>query len=224
MTSQDFERYADLKSFAHFSSGSWADTLAEAIRRCGRSVSELRLLDIGCGDGKYFNYLCGIGCTPSNIHGVEVSRKRVERCQALGWTNAAYLAPGQPLPYADGSFDVVNLMEVIEHVPADQAPALVADITRVLTPDGMLLISTPNYPIKRFYDIYSAFRFGKWARLKDDPTHVTFYNHHRLSALLGTQFSVMEEKPYKQGFLFEKWPRPFLRHKMFYLCSKQAAS
>jgi SAM-dependent methyltransferase len=49
-----------------------------------------------------------------------------------------------PLPFADGSFDVVWASEVIEHV-ADTARFL-SEIRRVLVPGGRLLVTTPNHP------------------------------------------------------------------------------
>jgi hypothetical protein len=66
------------------------------------------------------------------------------------------------LPYPDGSFDVVTCFEVIEHVPDPNA--VIEEIARLLSTDGVLLISTPNkaeysdknnfnneYHLKEFY-------------------------------------------------------------------------
>jgi ubiquinone/menaquinone biosynthesis C-methylase UbiE len=48
-----------------------------------------------------------------------------------------------PLPFEDGSFDVVWASEVIEHV-ADTARWL-SEVRRVLAPGGRLLVSTPSH-------------------------------------------------------------------------------
>lgn len=48
-----------------------------------------------------------------------------------------------PLPYADASFDTVLLCEVIEHLIRDPAFQL-AEIARVMCPDGTLILTTPN--------------------------------------------------------------------------------
>ncbi|HVY31367.1 MAG TPA: class I SAM-dependent methyltransferase [Polyangiaceae bacterium] len=51
--------------------------------------------------------------------------------------------PNAGLPYADGSFDTVVSMDVIEHV-LDPVPWLL-EARRVLKPNGVLFLTTPNY-------------------------------------------------------------------------------
>ena len=72
-------------------------------------------------------------------------------------------------------------MEVIEHIPAEDGKRVIGELRRVIKPSGVLLISTPNYPVKRFYDYCDAMFHRKWARLRDDPTHVILFNHERLT-------------------------------------------
>ncbi|MDD5093466.1 MAG: methyltransferase domain-containing protein [Dehalococcoidia bacterium] len=50
----------------------------------------------------------------------------------------------QPMPWMDGSFDVVILGEVLEHVPCHPAP-LLRECRRVLKPGGQLIVTTPNF-------------------------------------------------------------------------------
>jgi ubiquinone/menaquinone biosynthesis C-methylase UbiE len=54
----------------------------------------------------------------------------------------------QNLHFRDGSFDLVLLNEVLEHIP-NQQKAL-TEINRVLTPDGLLIVFSPNrwYPFE----------------------------------------------------------------------------
>jgi len=46
-------------------------------------------------------------------------------------------------PYADGSFDVVLFCEMLEHLSTDPLHVM-AEINRVLTKDGLVLLTTPN--------------------------------------------------------------------------------
>ena len=49
------------------------------------------------------------------------------------------------LPFKDGSFDKVVVLEVIEHIPRDGIPRYFGELRRVLAPGGQLLVTTPNY-------------------------------------------------------------------------------
>jgi 2-polyprenyl-3-methyl-5-hydroxy-6-metoxy-1,4-benzoquinol methylase len=216
----DFELYADQKTFNTNIPPTWQASFEKIIGRRGWHAAAIRFLDVGCGDGKFFEYLKSRGLQLDHIDGVEVSHKRVDRCHAIGWTKVRYMDPGSTLPYPDTCFEIVNLMEVVEHVPPGTIDSLLSEAGRVLAPNGVVFISTPNYPIKRFYDVFNAFRHGKWKRLKDDPTHVSLYNHERLHTLLSKHFSTIEEMPFKDGFLYKRFPRPFFRHKVFYACSE----
>lgn len=218
MKSQDFEQYAVDRPINYNVADTWERVLSEARSRLAKDNASMSVLDYGCGDGKYFHVFKDKGFLPENIYGIEVSKLRVERCREIGWTNAEYMEKGSRLPYPDETFDLINFMEVIEHIPAASADQVVYELRRVLKRGGFLLVSTPNYPIKRFYDLVDAFVSRLWRRLRDDPTHVTFYNHKRLHALLDGYFSSVEERVYKPGFLYKRWPRRFFLHKLFFLC------
>ena len=222
--SQDFEGYARVKPFNLNVAPTWAKVFREVVARQATPRAELTCLDFGCGDGKYFPFLLGEGLKADNIHGVEVSHTRVERCHSLGFRNATQIEKGARLPFGDNSFDIINVMEVVEHIPADAIDAVLEEIRRVVRPGGVVLVSTPNYPIKRFYDVYDAVRQGYWKRLRDDPTHVTFYDHRRLRALTGRYFGSVENRVFKPGFLYKYIPRDFFEHKVFLVCGSKRAS
>jgi SAM-dependent methyltransferase len=219
MSHPDFEEYALHKSFNQSVAEAWAQAARQGMQRIGKNPASIRFLDLGCGDGKYYWWLRQEGLNPINIYGVEASRTRVERCHALGWNNVRFVAAGQSLPYIDASFDIVNFMEVIEHVPADAVDAVLSEIRRVLQPAGVLMLSTPNYPIKRVYDVCDAVLHGKLQRIKDDPTHVTPYNETRLRTLIDNYFTKVEHHSFKDGFLYRRLRHPVFRHKLFFLCS-----
>ena len=219
MDRQDFDTYARVKTFNLSIAGAWRQAFEDAIGRTGRPHEHIRFLDQGCGDGKYFQYLVNAGLSPDNIHGVEVSRLRVERCRAIGWEHAIYIEKGSKLPYPDNYFDVANLMEVIEHIPRSHIGGVLDEIRRVLRPDGTLIVSTPNYPVKRVYDVCDALLHGKWSRFRDDPTHVSFYTHRRLRRLLERYFERVEARCFKPGFLHRRIPVKATMHKMLFLSS-----
>jgi SAM-dependent methyltransferase len=51
---------------------------------------------------------------------------------------------GSGCPFKDGAFNLAVCAEVIEHVPPDAVPRLLAGLARVLSPGGHLLLTTPN--------------------------------------------------------------------------------
>lgn len=217
---QDFEAYARLKPFNYDVNHLWADSFDAALRLSGRAINELKILDYGCGDGKYFPYFLSKGIRKEMIFGLEVSHERALRCQKIGWENVALIEPGSFLQFEDNTFDIINFMEVIEHIPESIGYSTIKELSRVLRPNGVMLISTPNYPIKRLYDFSDALFHKKWERLRDDPTHVTFYSYKGLKTLLSDHFKLVILKPFKPGYLYKRLPLPLFLHKLFFLCQK----
>jgi len=107
------------------------------------------MLDIGCGIGTYVRKL---GELSDRVYGIDVDAARVR----LGERGALAVAVSERLPYAAGSFDMVLLNEVIEHV-RDDAETL-REACRVVRPGGHVVIYAPN----RFYPFEThGVYFGK---------------------------------------------------------------
>src|ERR1700761_7830641 len=100
-----------------------------------------RALDLGCGDGRFTGELARAGAVAT---GVDIADAALKRARAAHPDLDFRLAPFDgPLPFDDGSFDVVWTSEVIEHV-ADTARWL-SEVRRVLVPRGRLLLTTPAH-------------------------------------------------------------------------------
>ena len=102
------------------------------------------VLEVGCGPG---GFLSAIAPHCGSIVGVDIVPAFVERCQATieanGLTNArAVLSEDGTVPCATGTFDVVMMIDAIHH--CDDPRAVLADVRRVLKPDGLFLIFEPN--------------------------------------------------------------------------------
>jgi len=67
----------------------------------------------------------------------------------------------EPLPFRSGTFDGVNLSEVIEHI--EHQAQLVREIARVLKKDGVVVISTPNIlnVLSRLRFLFTGFLRGR---------------------------------------------------------------
>jgi len=80
------------------------------------------------------------------------------------------------LPLAEGSVDALVSFETIEHLPADAQPAMLAEFARVLAPNGILVMSSPNRPE------YSGRRDYR------NPFHLHELDRDELAALLDAGF------------------------------------
>lgn len=102
-----------------------------------------RILDIGCGVGAYVQQFRRF---TEHVFGIEVDMDRLAlaREKAPGVLQAV----AERLPFQSGSFDMVFLHEVLEHVQ-DDALAL-REACRVLRPGGRIVIYVPNrlYPLE----------------------------------------------------------------------------
>lgn len=218
MDSQDFEKYALSKPFNEKISINWELAANDALERIKIPKDSIRILDYGCGDGKYFPFFVKNGFLPTNIFELEVSQIRINRCKDIGWLNVKLANKNSPFPYNNNYFDIINFMEVIEHIPINEAKSTIARLRKLLRPGGFLIISTPNYPIKRFYDLYDALIHQKYNRFKDDPTHVTRFTHRRLRSILKLHFVKIENRMFKAGFLYKYFAFEIFKHKIFFLC------
>jgi SAM-dependent methyltransferase len=104
-------------------------------------VAGLRVLDAGCGVGYGSLLLRAAGAT--HVTGVDLSREAVQAANARAVAGVEFVCGDiSALPLEDASCDVTVCFEAIEHV--DNQPLTLDELRRVLTPDGLLIISSPN--------------------------------------------------------------------------------
>jgi SAM-dependent methyltransferase len=104
----------------------------------GRTAGR-RLLEVGCGNGHFLEVARDRGW---EVCGTELSRPHVERARAKGLEVVPTdIVKGEV--FAERRFDLVVVIEVVEHVP-DPAALLRAAALR-LAPGGWLYLTTPNY-------------------------------------------------------------------------------
>ena len=105
---------------------------------------EDKCLDLGCGPGGFL-FLMAPFC--GQIVGADIAPSFVAECQAMIDRNrisnarTVLLEKGE-LPFADGEFDKIVMIDTIHHL--DEHVAIMAEVARVLRPGGLLLIFEPN--------------------------------------------------------------------------------
>jgi SAM-dependent methyltransferase len=98
-----------------------------------------RVLDLGCGAGRFVAALRDAGADPV---GVEVAEAALSRARAVApGADLRLLEPDGSIPLGHGSVDLVWCSEVLEHV-ADGAHPL-QEARRVLRPGGRILVTVP---------------------------------------------------------------------------------
>jgi SAM-dependent methyltransferase len=135
-----------------------------------------RVLDLGCGAGRFMTALEAAGADPA---GAEIAEAAAERACAATGIEVRLVEPGGTLPFGHGEFDLVWCSEVLEHVP--DALALLQETRRVLKRDGRLLLTVPYHG--RFQAAAIALtRFDQHF----DPLgqHVRFFTRRSLTATL----------------------------------------
>jgi SAM-dependent methyltransferase len=132
------------------------------------------VLDLGCGDGRL-----GAELRARTVVGADVSRVALERArQRLGRVVA--IEPDEPLPFDDGSFDLVLCAETLEHVRDVQL--LMSEARRVLRPGGTLAITTPAHSRLTALRLVATGWEGEFQPLSP---HLRFFTRRSLAQLLG---------------------------------------
>ena len=110
-----------------------------------------QMLDVGCAYGNHiFMTNARLGHDPSIAYtGIELAPQRVAYANAFAATipgneNCTFLPADieKELPFPDGTFDVVNVADVIEHLPDPEG--LLRELGRVSRPGGTIVVATPQ--------------------------------------------------------------------------------
>lgn len=142
-------------------------------------IRDKRVLDLGCGSG----YGCAAMAEHAqSVEGVDVSAEAVAHAnQSFSAANLRYSSfdPEQPLPFADGSFDVVTSFQVIEHV--EDLEMYVTEARRLLRPGGLFIVITPD----RAYRLFPGQKpWNRW--------HLDEFSAKGLQTLLGQHFGKVD--------------------------------
>jgi ubiquinone/menaquinone biosynthesis C-methylase UbiE len=130
------------------------------------------VLDVGCGEG-VFLYLLE---KERNIKGVgiEISEKKVDYARTYLKVNAV-LGNAGDLKFGDRSFDVVTVLEVLEHLPYGVYEKALKEIDRVA--DKYIIISVP-------YDEQRIFITCPYCKTKFNPNyHLRTFNEENIENL-----------------------------------------
>jgi len=112
------------------------------VRKVRRIISQFspgkKILDVGCADGEIIRPFA----KTHKLYAVDICHDLLLRAEQHGIKTRLHDVASDPLPYADGEFDVVFSGETIEHqVDTDW---FLAELNRVLKLNGDLVLTMPN--------------------------------------------------------------------------------
>ena len=129
-----------------------------------------RLLDFGCGSGKFLRRMHALGW---DVTGIDFSPDAVRDVRASGLR-----AFQGSLPHPDllpASFDVITMRHALEHVPSLRI--VLRNAWTLLNAGGLLLVQVPNF------EGFDAQYFGDASLCVDLPRHLTHFTRDTLLAM-----------------------------------------
>lgn len=115
------------------------EIVLDVLKRFLPARQPLKIVDVGCGSGFFLKELTQFG----NAEGIDASsaalRYAGEQLQRVRWG-----ALPDHLPCADEDYDVVTLLDVLEHIQ-DDAAALVR-LRQTLKANGLMVCTVPAFP------------------------------------------------------------------------------
>jgi ubiquinone/menaquinone biosynthesis C-methylase UbiE len=153
----------------------------EAVTRLSRIPSKARLLDLGCGTGRFAIPLAGK--LHYNVTGADSSEEMLEKAREKDTAGLVTwdLMDAQNLTYPDSSFDIVFMSHLLHHV--DDPSAVICGCRRVLSSDGMIII-----------------RWGDIESIRNDVEHTFFPETIAIDEARTFSIEKMEECLKEAGF------------------------
>jgi SAM-dependent methyltransferase len=149
------------------------------------------ILDVGCG--AYPSYSVELAAMGKQVHGVDFAYNYLSLAKRTATEIRCAQADATQLPYHHQSFDAVVCSETVEHIPDQHG--VIAEISRVLKPDGILFFTVPN--------LWNASRVIQSIKRRDFTVHlfeqhIREYSPSKVKNLLSPWFNI--ERTYPVGF------------------------
>lgn len=141
---------------------------------------KLNLLDVGCGTGKNMEELSKYG----EAWGVDISKEALLFCKKRGLINVKR-GEAEHLPFENNTFDVVCVLDVLEHV--DDAISI-KEVVRVLNNNGYIIVTVPAFS-------------WLWSKWDEALHHKRRYTRNQVREILTNNGLVIIKETYIHSFL-----------------------
>jgi SAM-dependent methyltransferase len=121
--------------------------LERALSIVGREFSDFeRLLDFGCGPGRYIRHLEPLAET-TEIHGADIDPHVIDWLRKnVPYGTFEAIPHEPPTAYPDHHFDLIINHSVFTHLPERLQDLWMAELHRITRPDGVLLLTLHSTP------------------------------------------------------------------------------
>ncbi|MBM3145681.1 MAG: methyltransferase domain-containing protein [Chloroflexi bacterium] len=175
-----------------------------------------RALDIGCGRGELVLHCAKLGAQAWGADNSPEALKIVRQLSPIGQM-AFQQAEAGDLPFATRCFDIVFMLDLVEHLTPAQLERSLREARRVLKPGGKLVLHTmPNLWYYRYgYPLYRLTQNLRGQRLPKDPRSRWRFAHLHVNeqtplelrkALLGANFQAKIWLESTQKYSYESNP------------------
>ncbi len=150
---------------------------AKKVRRIRRllGAGPKRLLDSGCGNGRFLSVLREYGDREWELVGIDLEAEAIAQCREKGLTG--YEGKAEDFMLGEGTWDAVIMLQVLEH--SKDPVRLCRKVHALLKPGGYWMIETPCLGSLDF----QWFKKSLWT-LYHFPRHWHLFSQQSLKALL----------------------------------------
>lgn len=165
------------------------DYRLQAVLRALGTVQGQRILDLGCGKGRFAHHLMDRG---AEVVGLDAATGML----AMARLPLRIQGSALRLPIAGSSFDAVCAIDVFQHLPRSGVEVALAEIRRVLRPQGRLVLVDKNcmamddqrpWLPRRLVKRVDEWR-GLWMYRPGEPVREHWFHPERLRRQLAQQF------------------------------------